>query len=180
MFKKITFILCAFAVLLLFASCANSVEEEIEDYVEYTEAEDEYIPDYDLSRLQFEAFFEENKTDIIETVATEGEDVRLEITGGYEFIMTIILDDIELTEENRASYILTFELYFSEMSTLFGGLARDIKEAAGLDHFRLTVVFTDAFEEEIARSPFDAGERGLSGLNNSAAEVDEDGEEVED
>jgi len=145
MFKKIFTILGGWMLIITLTACGNGVEYE------------DAGPTPEELRAEFELFFEENKADIIETIATEGEDVRLEIADGYEFLMTILLDDIELDDENRTLYVLTFDLTFSQMSDLFGGLATDIKEAAGIDQFRLSVVFVDVNEEEIARSNFDVG-----------------------
>jgi len=152
MFKKILIILGAFSLVIALTACTNNNgdSENTYDYTEVLEATPEQL------RAQFELFFEENKEQIIETIATDGEDVRLELAQGYEFLMTILLDDIELTDANRASYILSFEITFSDMTDLFGGLAREIKEAAEITDFRLTVIFADINEIEIARSSFDA------------------------
>jgi len=152
MFKKIFIILSAFSLVIALTACTSNNGDS--DYIyHYTEVLE---PTPEELRTRFELFFEENKEQIIETIATDGEDVRLELAQGYEFLMTIILDDIELNDENRASYILSFEITFSEMTDLFGGLAREIKEAAEIADFRLTVIFTDVNEIEIARSSFDA------------------------
>jgi len=128
-------------------------------------------------RLQFESFFLDNRLNIIESIATDGEDIRLEIAAGNEFIMTILLDDIELTDENLASHILSFQLTFSQMSELFGGLAHNIRYEADLTHFRLTVVFIDVAGVEIARSNFDSGHRNPAFTfvvdDEDAVEIDE-------
>ena len=145
MLKKIFILFSVGGLLLTLISCRNDDEHE------------DIGPTPEELRAEFELFFEENKEDIIEAVATEGEDVRLELADGYEFLMTILLDDIELNDENRTLYILTFELTFSQMAELFGRLATDIREAAEIDQFRLSVVFVDVNEEEIARSNFDVG-----------------------
>ena len=142
MLKKI-FILSACALVITLTACRNNDESN--------------EPTPEELRAQFELFFEENKESIIETIATDGEDVRLELAAGYEFIMTILLDDIELDDENRTLYVLTFELTFSQMADLFRGLAQEIKEAAQIDDFRLSVIFVDVNEEEIARSSFAVG-----------------------
>ena len=164
MLKKIVIILSAFALVITLTGCRRGAEDEnLENaYEVYEELELEPTPEE--LRAEFETFFEQNKESIIDSVATDGEDVRLELGAGYEFIMTILLDDIELDDENLALYILTFELSFSEMGDLFGRLAREIQEAAEIDYFRLTVIFVDAFETEIARSNFDAGERSAGQL----------------
>ncbi|MCL1989468.1 MAG: hypothetical protein FWG67_01130 [Defluviitaleaceae bacterium] len=160
MYKKRSLVLSIFTLLFMLSACQNNDDIEALDdpytYVEETE------PTLEALRMQFELFFEENRATIIETIAVEGEDVRLELADGYEFTMTILLDDIELNDENRALYILTFELTFSQMNELFGNLAQAIKIAAGLDHFRLSVIFVDVNEAIIARSNFDAGERVIS------------------
>ena len=145
MFKKRFIILGAWVLVLTLTACGNSNEYE------------DTGPTPEELRAEFELFFEENKEDIIETIATEGEDVRLEIKDGYEFLMTILLDDIELNDENRTLYVLTFDLTFSQMADLFSRLATDIQEAAEIDQFRLSVIFVDINEEEIAQSSFDAG-----------------------
>ena len=154
MFKKIFILLSACALVITLTACGNNENTESDDYTDkYSE---DLGPTPEETRAQFELFFEENKASIIEAVATEGEDVRLELAAGYEFVMTILLDDIELNEENRTLYTLTFELSFTHMDDLFGGLALEIKEAAEIDYFRLSVVFVDVNEIEIARSSFNA------------------------
>ena len=145
MFKKIFIILGAWILLVNLTACRS--DDEYEDIG----------PTPEELRAEFELFFDENKESIIETIATDGEDVRLELADGYEFLMTILLDDIHLTDENRTLYILTFELTFSQMADLFGGLAADIQEAAGVDRFRLAVTFVDVNGQIIARSNFDVG-----------------------
>ena len=152
MLKKISVILSICLLIIILPACSNN--EENGNYYDYYE---EPEPTPEELRAAFELFFEENKESIIEAIATEGEDVRLELAAGYEFIMTIILDDIELNDENRALYILTFELTFLQMmSELFSELAFEIKEDAQIDHFRLSVIFVDVNEVEISRSSFDA------------------------
>ena len=149
MLKKMFFILSAcvvaFAFIITLTACRNNNENDSND------------PTPEERRAQFELFFEENKERIIETIATDGEDVRLELAEGYEFLMTILLDDIELNDDNRTLYVLTFELSFSQMYDLFSGLAWDIKEDAQINNFRLSVIFVDVNEEEIARSSFFTG-----------------------
>ena len=161
MFKKIFIMLSVWGLLITLTSCRNRNDDE---YVHAGPTPEEL-------RAEFELFFEENKDSIIETVATEGEDVRLELADGYEFLMTILLDDIELNDDNRTLYVLTFELTFSQMADLFGRLAADIKEAAEIDQFRLSVVFVDVNEEIIARSSYDVG---------VAVETDYESEEIEE
>ena len=177
MLKKLPLILSVFVLLLGLAACGNNEEIENNDNGDgygYENAE----PTLEDLRAAFELFFEENKEAIIETVATDGEDVRLELAEGYEFIMTILLDDIELDNENRATYILAFELTFSQMFDLFGGLAEDIRYAAEVEHFRLTVIFVDVNEAVIARSNFDADARG--GWSNSDAESNDHSEDEDE
>jgi len=156
MFKKIFTILSVFALVIALTACTSNDgnESDNSDYVYEYDGDPEPTPEE--LRARFELFFEENKASIIETIATDGEDVRLELAAGYEFLMTILLDDIELDDENRALYILTFEMTFSQMTDLFGGLAREIKEAAEIADFRLSVIFIDVNEVEIARSSFNA------------------------
>ena len=178
MLKKIFVILNVCTLVIALTACRNDDENEDydTDYEYYADPE----PTPEELRGQFELFFEENQESIIEAIATDGEDVRLELAAGYEFLMTILLDDIELDDENRTLYILAFEMTFSQMTDLFGGLAYEIKEAAEINHFRLTVIFADVSEEEIARSSFDAGlflfDAGLS----SNEEIDEEYEEETD
>jgi len=158
MLKKLPLFLSAFALLLALAACRS--DEKIEEYEEdYTYVETK--PTLEYLRAQFELFFEENKERVIASVATDGEDIYLELGEGYEFIMTILLDDIELNDDNRVSHILTFELNFSQMEPLFGGLAEEIRVAANIDHFRLNVIFIDVNEVIIARSNFDADNRNI-------------------
>ena len=156
MFKKIFAILSAFALVIALTACTNNNGNENEDSDYTYEYDEDPEPTPEELRARFELFFEENKESIIETIATDGEDVRLELAAGYEFLMAILLDDIELDNENRALYILTFEMTFSQMTDLFGGLAHEIKEAAEITDFRLSVIFVDVNEVEIARSSFDA------------------------
>ena len=145
MSRKIIFILSAWVLAITLTACRNNTESE------------DAGPTPEELRAEFEQFFEENKESIIDSIAIDGEDVRLEIADGYEFLMTILLDDIELDDENRTLYTLTFELTFSQMTELFSTLATDIKESADIDQFRLSVVFVDINEEPIARSNFDVG-----------------------
>lgn len=166
------FVLCAFALLWIMTACGSyNGNEDGNDPSEYEEIA--RTPEALRLRAEFELFFEENKADIIASVATDGEDVRLELAEGYEFIMTILLDDIVLDDENRAVYILTFELTFSQMNELFGGLAEEIREAADVNYFRLSVVFVDINEEMIAQSSFDAGDRRFF-LDDSNDEFEEE------
>jgi len=178
MLKKISFVLGAFALLWMVIACGN--DNEIEATEPTYEYEEIIEPTPEDLRAKFELFFEENKAGIIASVALDGEDVRLELAEGHEFIMTILLDDIELDDENRAIYILTFELTFSQMNELFGGLAQQIKEAAEINYFRLSVIFVDVNEEIIARSSFDVGDRRFF-LDDSDDELEEatDAEETE-
>ena len=147
MLKKTFIILGACALIITLAACRNNEEDEHYENIDPTSEE---------LKDDFESFFEENKENIIDTVATEGEDIRLELANGYEILMSILLDDVELNDENRTLYTITFGLTFSEMNYLFGNLAYKIKETAQIDNFRLTVIFIDINEEEIARSSFDA------------------------
>jgi len=172
MLKKIFVILSVCTLVITLTACRNDNDESEDydtDYEYYTDSE----PAPEELRGQFELFFEENQESIIETIAIDGEDVRLELAAGYEFLMTILLDDIELDDENRPLYILAFEMTFSQMTDLFGGLAYEIREAAEIDSFRLSVIFVDINEEVIARSSFDAG---LS----SNEEIEEEYEEETD
>jgi len=165
MLKKILIILGAWVLVVSLAACSNNDEYE------------DTGPTPEELRAKFELFFEENNEDIIKTFATEGEDVRLELRDGYEFLMTILLDDVELDDENRALYILTFDLTFSQMTDLFRGLATDIKEAAEIDQFRLSVVFVDINEEQIAQSYFDVDssiDDDYYGLEEEFEEYDEE------
>ena len=178
MFKHIFIVFSACALVITLTACRNNEEtEDVSD--DYTEEYSEvHAPTPEDLRAQFETFFEENKDQIIQSIATDGEEIRLELANGYEFIMTIILDDIELDDENRALYTLTFELSFAQMTDLFGALAQEIKEAAEINRFRLSVVFVDINEEEIARSSFDADmplsdEISLEYEMNSDEETDE-------
>jgi len=125
-------------------------------------------------RANFETFFETRRESIINAIATDGEDVRLTLGDDYDFIMTILLDDIQLDETNRPLYALTFEMTFSDMGDLFGRIANDIMIDANLTFFRLTVVFIDVNEAEIARSNFDAGSRLHLGLEIIEFDEDED------
>ena len=169
MLKKIFIILGTWILVITLTACRN--DDEYEDTG----------PTPEELRAEFELFFEENRESIIETIATEGEDVRLELADGYEFLMTILLDDIELDDANRTLYILTFDLTFSQMADLFGRLANDIKETAEIEQFRLTVVFVDVNGEQIARSSFDAGFQEDDYLyEEEADEVDDEEDEVVD
>ena len=165
MYKKILIILGVCALMITLTACSNNENDNYEYY--------EYLtPSPEELRINFERFFEENRESIIETIATEGEDVRLELANGYEFLMFILLDDIELNDENRALYTITFGLTFSEMNDLFGRLAFEIKESAQIDNFRLTVIFIDINEEEISRSSFNANSLDeILEINN---EIDEE------
>ena len=145
MSRKIIIILSVWILAITLTACRNNDDHE------------DSGPTAEELRAEFELFFEENKESIIDRIAIDGEDVRLEIRDGYEFLMTILLDDIELDDENRTLYTLTFELTFSQMTELFSTLATDIKESAGIDQFRLTVEFIDVNEVQIARSNFDVG-----------------------
>jgi|GEM_PF-2564080 len=173
MLKKLSFALSAFALLLGVAACSRNNEDEIEENTTVAYEPEDRAPTVEELRDKFESFFEENKDSIIASIATDGEDVRLELADGHEFIMTIVLDDIELNDENRAIYLLSFELTFADMSDLFGGLAREIKEAAEINYFRLTVIFVDVNEEIIARSSFDVGDRRFF-LDENDVEVEEE------
>jgi len=166
MFKKIVVVLCVGALVITLTACRNS--ENTEEPIDTDEYSEDLGPTPEELRAEFELFFIENKERIIESVATEGEDVRLELAAGYEFVMTILLDDIALEEENRTLYTLTFELSFAQMADFFEGLAKEIKETAEIDRFRLSVVFVDINEEEIARSSFDA-----DSLSDEEIEADE-------
>ena len=172
MFKKI-FTLSTILLVIMLVGCRPSAEEIPEDEYENYEEEDdvELDPTAQDLRAEFETFFEQNRESIIESIATEGEDIRLELAAGYEFIMSIVADDIELDDDNIVLHVLTFELTFSDMAVLFGGLAEEIREAADINHFRLTVVFLDVNEVEIARSSFDAGDRTIG---HQPASVDDD------
>ena len=145
MSRKIIFILSVWVTVISLTACRNNTENE------------DTGPTPEELRAEFEQFFAENKDNIIETIATDGEDVSLEIRDGYEFLMTILLDDIELNDDNRTLYVLTFELTFSQMTDLFSNLATDIKESAEIDQFRLSVMFVDINGEQIARTNFDVG-----------------------
>lgn len=147
MLKRIFIILGLCTLVVTLTACGSDKENEGYENLEPTPEE---------LRADFELFFEENKKSIIETIATEGEDVRLYLSDNYEILMTILLDDVELDEESRTLYALSFELAFSEMTNLFGGLAHEIREAAKIDDFTLTVIFIDVNEEKIARSSFNA------------------------
>jgi len=153
MLKKISIILSACALVVILTGCRNRIEDEEPEYVYNDEYPEESEPTPEEIRAEFELFFEENKEAIIASIATEGEDVRLEIADGYEFVMTILLDDVELNNQNRAIEALTLELSFSQM-VIFNEAAERIKEDAGLEHFRLMVVFIDINEVEIVRSAF--------------------------
>lgn len=156
MFKKVVIILGTCILAMALTACRNTHgnDEDHEDNEGHLETNE---PTPEALRAQFESFFETNKKWIIQSIATDGEDVRLELAAGYEFLMTILLDDIKLTDENRTAYMLSFELTFSDMADLFGGLALEIKEAADIDYFRLTVIFIDVNETEIAHGSFDVG-----------------------
>lgn len=159
MVKKILFALNVVILMAVLVGCRQPNEEvNVEEEIEIEEVYDSGPTPEEL-RAAFEMFYNENKENIINRIATEGEDVRLELAAGYEFTMTIVLDDIELTDRNRASYILAFELQFSEWGELLSGLAQDIKEEAGIGHFTLTVRLVDVNEIQIIRSSFEVGTR---------------------
>jgi len=137
-------------MVLLFSSVflfyfTNHIPNQLMNYDEQSE------PTEYEKRAAFEAFFLENKQQIIDDIATENEEITIELGKGYEFIMTILLDDIELDDENRAIYFLTFELVLSEMHELFHTIATDIFEKANAPQFKLTVIFVDVNLVEIAR-----------------------------
>ena len=154
MLKKTFIILSACMLVIALTACRNN--DEYENYDTDYEYSEDPEPNPEELRELFELFYEENKESIIEAIAVDGEEVRLELADGYEFIMIITASDIELNAENRTSYILSFEMSFSQMTDLFGGLAYEIKEAAEINQFRLSVIFVDANGEEIARSRFEA------------------------
>lgn len=129
------------------------IEEETFEYV--------YLPEPpprtpEQERADFENFFTHNRERIIhQTPTDDGEEIRLELGAGNEFIMTILFDDVELDDENRALYALAFGLTFSGMDDIFEEIATEIMNDAWIPNFRLTVIFADAHGEEIARSRFD-------------------------
>jgi len=156
MFKKLLVILLTATLITTLTACRRESEPEIEYvpgvYVPYVPTG----PTEEEIRANFESFFAENHDRLIREIATGGEDVRLELGDGKEFLLTILLDDIELDDENRNLYSLTFGLFFPEMADFFEGIATGIMMDAGISNFRLTAIFADMHGEEIARSRFDA------------------------
>ena len=156
MFKKLFTILLTATSIMALTACRREAEPDVEyvpeEYIPYVPA----APTEDDLRAQFEVFFNDNRDRIIREIATGGEEVHLELGDSYEFLLTIVLDDIELDDENRNLYALTFGLFFPEMADFFEGIANGILRDAGIDHFRLTAIFADMNGEEIARSRFDA------------------------
>jgi len=158
MFKKLFFVLTSVATVIALIGCRREVEPVVEEYIPVEYEYYEYVPTGPTEeelRAQFEDFFNNNHDRLVAEIATGGEDVRLELGDGYEFLLTILLDDIELDDENRNLYSLTFGLFFPEMADFFEGIATGIMDDAEISNFRLTAIFADMHGEEIARSRFD-------------------------
>jgi len=159
MLKKTLF--CSTLLVLIFTltGCRSTVEDvptpDNDEDVEVAITPEQIAQE---RREAFEAFHTLNHDEIARSVATEGEDIRIEIGRGNEFLMFIRLEDVELNDDNRSLYNLTFGLSFSEMSDFFEELAEDIRRDANVNYFRLTVIFTDITGSEIARSNFDVGD----------------------
>ena len=156
MLKKLLLITTATMLITTLTACRSAetpVEEEPPVEHEWYVPEDATKTPEQI-RADFELFFADNSARIIRQAASGGEEIHLELGNGNEFIMTILLDDIELDDENRALYSLAFSLSFSDMEEFFFGLATEIMEDAGVEDFLLTVVFADVHGEEIARSRF--------------------------
>ena len=156
MLKKLLLVTTMVALTINLTACRQTetpVEDETPIEVDYFPEEIPQTPEQ--IRANFETFFDSNRTRIINQAATDGEEIRLELGTGNEFIMTIVLDDVELTDDNRALYSLAFGLSFSDMDAFFEGLATEIMTDADITNFRLTVAFADMTGEEIARSRFD-------------------------
>ena len=155
MFKKMFVVLITATLITTLTACQREVEpEESYSLVDY-----EYYEVIDLTeeelRAQFEDFFADNHDRFVREIATGGEDIQLELGEGYEFLLTIVLDEIELNDDNRNLYALTFGVFFPEMADFFEGIASGIMDDADIGHFRLTAIFADIHGEEIARSRFD-------------------------
>jgi len=151
MLMKIMMICSLFLLVFSMNGCSGDSYEPEYVYYDYDRE-----PTAEELRAKFKVFFEENRDRIIASVSTEGEEIHLELGYGYDFIMTIVLDDVKLDDDNRALYFLAFELTFSHMTEFFGGLSEEIREDANIDNFRLTVVFVDIEHVEIAKSNFDS------------------------
>jgi hypothetical protein len=160
MFKKLFFVLITTTLMITLTACRREfveVDEQQPDvyYPEDYEYYEETGPTSEEIRADFETFFSENHDRLIREIATGGEDVRLELGEGDEFLLTIILDDIELDDDNRNLYALTFGLFFPEMADFFEEIATGIVNDANVGYFRLTAIIADMHGEEIARSRFD-------------------------
>jgi len=138
MLKKVLMGLMAITIILLLIGCQNDISDEDEEvYVDLAE------------------YLEENREDLIGAIATEGEEVRLELADEVnKFIFTTIIDTIELTDENQTLYSFAFDSSFVHMEELFVGLAKEIRDATGRDYFAIRAVFADVNEEEISSQIF--------------------------
>ena len=139
MLKKMLTWLMAIVLILVLTACGNNDDNGDDEEV--------YI---DLGE-----FLEENRENLIATIATEGEEVRIESSDEMnKFIFTILTDDIELDDENRTIYSFAFDASFVHMEELFVGLAEEIRDATGRDYFAIRVIFIDVNEEEISSQVF--------------------------
>lgn len=141
MLKKIVIILLS---ILAFVLLLVTVFRSNEDGYGYEEV---YV---DLGE-----FLEENRENLITTIATEGEEVRIALSDEMnKFIFTILIDDIELNDENGTIYSFAFDSSFVHMEELFVGLAESIRDATRRDYFAIRVIFVDVNEEEISSQIF--------------------------
>lgn len=156
MLKKTLMRLMAIVLILMLVACGSGDRyEEVDD----NRYEDEEV-EVDLGE-----FLEENRENLIATIATEGEEVQIELDDEMNnFIFTIIIDSIELTDENRILYSFAFDASFVHMEELFVGLAEEIRDAIQRSYFAIRVIFADVSGEAISSQIFSTSIPELSEL----------------
>lgn len=142
MLKKFLMWQGAIIVILMLVACGN--DDNNEEYEGYEEVS-----------IDLGEYLEENRENLISRIATEGEEVRIELDDEMnKFIFTILIDDIELDDENRTIYSMAFDSSFVHMEELFVGLAEEIQDETRRDYFAIRVIFVDVNEEEISSQIF--------------------------
>jgi len=139
MLKKVSTWLAAIVLILVLAACGNNNDDE-----------------YEARYIDLGEYLEENRERLIASIATEGEEVQIELSDGEmnKYIFTILVADIELNNENRTLHSFAFEASFINMEELFVGIAKEIRDATRHDYFAIRVVFIDVNGEEIASHIF--------------------------
>lgn len=142
MLKKFLMWQGAIIVILMLVACGNDDNNE--------ESEESEEVSIDLGE-----YLEENRENLISRIATEGEEVWIELDDEMDkFIFTILIDDIELDDENRTIYSMAFGSSFIHMEELFVGIAEEIQDETRRDYFAIRVIFVDVNEEEISSQIF--------------------------